>query len=419
MTDRYAAGYLRRSSADELNPGEVSREGQEAAVRALAARDGYTGELHLFTDWNRSASEERTAQRTEFLRLLSAIERGEVSAVYSLALDRLYRSSRTFWRLTDAARAHDVRIVTAREGVLGGDGSPMATAFAEITAVFASLELNTIKARNRSVAATRRTRGDAMGQPPYGLRVVRDAQGVAIKPIAWEDDPDRPLAPVLEAYRRAGTVLGATKILNAAGIKPPRDGQDFQNTTLTLILDRAGVLPPRNHRAHFSSGAVLAGLLRCHCGRTMTPSPSRNDFYCGRAKLIGAAAHGRMTVPEGRILPIIEDEVARLSIPYEGVEIGRDDPALRDSLAERRRRLALTFADGALDEATYRAELAALEVKVERIEAAAEIVLGPRLDWSAPTADVNAALRKMFEYVQLDAEMKVTEIVWKVPEFRA
>ena len=42
------------------------------------------------------------------------------------SLDRLYRSMRTFLRLTDAARKHGVRIVTLREGVLGGDESPMA-----------------------------------------------------------------------------------------------------------------------------------------------------------------------------------------------------------------------------------------------------------------------------------------------------
>ncbi|MFH1474440.1 MAG: recombinase family protein, partial [Chloroflexota bacterium] len=130
---RYPIAYLRRSSADASDPGDVSREAQEAAVRELARRDGHNGELRTLTDWDRSADEAKESKRAGFLAMLAAIERGECEVVYAASLDRLYRSMRTFVRLTDAARAHDVRIVTLREGVLGGDGSPMAQAFAEIT----------------------------------------------------------------------------------------------------------------------------------------------------------------------------------------------------------------------------------------------------------------------------------------------
>ena len=84
---------------------------------------------------------------------------------------------RTFVRLTDAAKAHGARVVTLREGVLGGDGSPMAQAFAQITAVFSELELNTAKARARGGIASRRRRGDALGRPPYGFTFTRDDAG--------------------------------------------------------------------------------------------------------------------------------------------------------------------------------------------------------------------------------------------------
>ena len=71
-----------------------------------------------------------------------------------------------------------------------------------------------------------------------------------------------------------------------------------------------------------------------------------------------------------------------------------------------------------MDEPTFRAELEALEQTVARIEAAAEIVEGVRLDWTAPVSDVNAALRALFEVVQLGPDMRVAEIKWRVPEWR-
>lgn len=40
MTRGYAAGYIGRSSADANSPGDVSREAQEAPIRALAECDG-------------------------------------------------------------------------------------------------------------------------------------------------------------------------------------------------------------------------------------------------------------------------------------------------------------------------------------------------------------------------------------------
>jgi DNA invertase Pin-like site-specific DNA recombinase len=425
MTERYAVAYLRRSTADDKNPGDVSREAQEAAIRNLAQRDGYAGELHTFEDWNRSADEAKEAKRAAFLGMLAAIERGEVSTVYAYALDRLYRSMRTFVRLTDAAKARDTRIVTAREGVLGGDGSPMARAFSEITAVFSSLELNTIKARNRGAAAARKARGDAMGQPPYGLRVVRDASGAAIKPIRWEDDPDRPLAPILKAYSAAGSVLGACKLLNAARVPMARGGDLWQPTSLALILDRAGLLPPHGTRRHYAKGAYLAAMLLCGspgCGRILTPDHKHlrtgSAYYCARAKWIGTPAHGPGWVRESVILPLIRAEADRLAIPFDAVEIGEDDAKGREGLAERKRRLALAFADGLFEEPEYRAELEKITESFKRLDATAEVVELPPLDWSAPVSEVNATLRALFEPIQLAPDMTIVEILWRAPELR-
>lgn len=97
---RYPAGYIRRSSADATDTGDASREAQEQAIRELARRDGHNGDLRILVDWDRSADPDKESRRAGFLALLSAIEGGELSAVYAASLDRLYRSLRTFTRLT-------------------------------------------------------------------------------------------------------------------------------------------------------------------------------------------------------------------------------------------------------------------------------------------------------------------------------
>jgi DNA invertase Pin-like site-specific DNA recombinase len=420
MTDRYAVAYLRRSAADDKNPGNVSREAQESAIRDLAQRDGYAGELHTFEDWNRSADEAKEAKRAAFLSMLAAIERGEVSTVYAYALDRLYRSMRTFVRLTDAAKARDVRIVTAREGVLGGDGSPMARAFSEITAVFSSLELNTIKARNHAAQKVRQDRGDKMGVPVYGKRVVRDADGKAERPIRWEDDPARPLAPLLEAYRRAGTVLGACRLLDAEGPEPLNGGK-WHPSSLALVLGREGVLPPIGKRVVVSRSALLSGMLVCADGTTLTPDHGKRGYYCRFGHWRRADIHPvglPAFVREDVLVPIIRTEADRLAVPFDEVELGQDDGTARDSLAERKRRLAMAFADNLLSEEEYREQVDAIAKQVERIEAAAEVVDLPPLDWTAPVAEVNAALRSLFWPIQLLPDMGVSKIEWRVPEWR-
>jgi hypothetical protein len=310
-----------------------------------------------------------------------------------------------------------VRIVTQREGVLGGDGSPMARAFAEITAVFTSLELNTIKARNQAAYAARKARGDKMGIAPYGLRVVRDETGKAVKPIQWEDDPAQPLEPILGAYRRAGSVLGACKLLTAAGVPTSYGKKEWQAPALTGILARAGVLPPRGTRRHYSHDDLLAGLLLCHCGRTMTPDHAKGRYYCGRSKI--APDHGRGSVRQRAILPLIRAEADRLRIPGDAVAMGEQREDTRESLSERKRRLGMAFVDKLLEESDYRAELAKLAEEVDRLDAAAEIVNDVHLDWTAPPVVVNAALRALFHPIQLGPDMSVQPILWRVPEWRA
>jgi hypothetical protein len=195
------------------------------------------------------------------------------------------------------------------------------------------------------------------------------------------------------------------------------------------------MLPPRNHRRLYARSALFAGLLRCHCGRIMTPDHAHlrtgTAYYCARSKWIGTAVHGPGWVREAAILPEIRAEADRLRVPdaagraANAVEKGQDDPSARDSLAERKRRLAIGFADELLDEAEYREQLAAIGREVEHLDAFAEVVELPPLDWSQPPEIVNGILRALFEPIQLNANMGIVvaadgrpEILWRAPELR-
>jgi DNA invertase Pin-like site-specific DNA recombinase len=435
MTERYAVAYIRRSTADENgNRGDVSREAQESAVRELARRDGCEDGLKVYTDWGKSADEAKEAARKEYGRMLAAVERGEVSTVYAFSLDRLARSVVTFGRLLRATKERNVRIVTQREGDLSDTGNVAAWGYGFLASFFAEFELRTAKDRNQKALTVRRARGDALGPVPYGQRIVRDAQGRAEHPVRWEDDPDRPLAPVLAAYASAGSVYAAAKALDAAEVPTPRGNKEddgkpkvWNTTSLTKILDRAGLLPSHEHRRVYARSAIFAGLLRCHCrSRILTPDTARGRYYCARGKRDGTPKHGPSWVAESRLYPVIRAEADRLRVPGDAVALGEQNEDALGNLAERKRRLAMAFADTLLSEEEYREQVDAIGKQVERLDAAAEIVDLPALDWSQPPEIVNAILRAMFEPIQLDANMNIVtgadgrpEILWRVPEWRA
>ncbi len=429
MTRRYPIGYVRRSSADATSPGDVSREAQETAVHELARRDGYNGETVILTDWDKSADPEKESRRTGYLAMLAAIERGEVSAVYAASLDRLYRSMRTFVRLTDAAKVHDVRIVTLREGVLGGDGSPMAQAFAEITAVFSSLELRTAQARAAGGLAVRRERGDHIGMTGYGWRLARTPDGKLARSVTGgnvlELDPDRPLGPILDAMReaRGGTrhpvtgerisgILGACKLLQARGI-PTRDGRTvWRSTTLRRIIEANApelVPPPGASGRRQPSNAMLAQLLRCPCGAILTPEAAgkwrKPGYRCARGNRLGRGTHGPVYVTEAAVLPFVqaETEALRRRLPTEYQTAGEDRK--REALDAKRARVVDAFMDGTIDKADRDRRLVAVDAALEAIEDVARIVAVPPIDWAWTAADINAILRAMFREIRLGPDL--------------
>ena len=419
----HPVAYLRKSKSDDPTR-EVSREVQEQSVRELAAKDGHNGDMVLYVDWDRSADESKTRRRTEFLRMLSAIERGEVSVVYAYAADRLYRSLLTYARLLAACQEHRVRIVTAREGEVGDD--PDGEFRSGLGALLAARELNVAKARAKGAYEARLRRGDHIGTAPYGYRAVK-VDGV----LRLEPDPSRPVEPVLEAYRRSGRrPRAAVRILNDELHLPAPRGGTWDTQTLKRIVTREApkLLPMRTasgRRDPVGKPAILAKLLRCPCGRLLTPlrhverrwsrETSSMSYYCSRGQT-ERGTHPVLYVSERKLLEWVKAEAARFD-PKADIGTRADSNARRDALLGQRERLGMALVDGLLSREAAKAKADAIDAELGALEATETAVELPQgIDWDRWDAGaINAVLRSLWQYVQLGPDLLPVEAEWRIP----
>src|SRR5664280_1140153 len=194
--------YIRRSVASRADPGDVSREFQTEAVRALA--NGDAARLVIIDrDWGRSAATDKTGRRLAFLALLDAIEAGDVSALYAYSTDRLARSVEWSARLLNACRRAGVPIVT-REGRIEPGDAGAALLFNVLAAVNENA-LSGMEAKARASIGRRQARNVEAGRAPNA--------GMGRKAYGPETT-----AAVLAAFDAAGSFLGATKALTAASV---------------------------------------------------------------------------------------------------------------------------------------------------------------------------------------------------------
>ncbi|MDQ3407051.1 MAG: recombinase family protein, partial [Chloroflexota bacterium] len=99
--------YLRKSRV--TTESTLSWQVQEEKVRELAAQHGDADDLLLLSDWNRSGRKGVNG-RPGYHQLVTMIEQGQVSALYSYSLSRLSRSLSDFSRLVELCVERQVPI---------------------------------------------------------------------------------------------------------------------------------------------------------------------------------------------------------------------------------------------------------------------------------------------------------------------
>lgn len=414
-----AAAYIRRSSADEDSPGDVSKEAQLVAVRGLAMAAGIDPDsLAVYEDWGKSADERKKSKRTAYLRLLSDIKARKFTHVFAYHTDRLIRSVADFTELTEVADGHTTIQVPGMT-LTGSD--PMAKAFAQLAAVFAELELGRIKERVNKGFAVRRSRGDVFGSSRYGYRLAKDP---ATKVISWERDPSVPLDQVLEVVRaNGGNVLKSCLDLKAMKVPAPKGGDDWATSALTRIIEReAPDLRPRKARdgKRQPTTSVLTGLVRCPtCDATMTPVGTRNGLYCRNGQ---RTPHPKYFTKDAAVLAMLHE--ATDGRTFTRFSFAVDDAAKADIVKaeERWRRANRRYQMGGIGDAEYEAEAKRWKAAQDKAEGDDT---GLRLDvhegmpyvrWDADTATVNGDLRRIISEVRLDpTTLAPVELVWRNP----
>ena len=263
--ERLAVAYLRRSTATEANPGNDSHEAQLAAVQRLCGPA-----VTVYEDWGKSGRGDGS-KRPEYQRLKADIVAGKVASVCAYSLTRLGRNTKELLSFAELCDKHGVTVRTSTESL------DTSTAFGRfmLTILAAVAELELEMGIERSVAAqtARKERHELAGldvpgnRPIYGTRNVTEGGLTRV-----ESDPERPIEPILTAYRDAGSVRGACELLRARGVPAPGGGVVWGVSTLRRILDHYASLGmvelpevrSRSGRRPVKATALFAGLLRCH-----------------------------------------------------------------------------------------------------------------------------------------------------------
>jgi DNA invertase Pin-like site-specific DNA recombinase len=430
MTNAQPNAYIRRSVASRADPGDVSREYQTDAVRALAGQDAARLVI-IDQDWGRSADRDKTDRRLAFLALLDAIEAGTVSALYAYSLDRLARSQQWSARLLDACELAGVTIVTT-EGRFAPDDDGARVTFG-VLSVMNENALRGMKRKARSTIARRQARNVEAGRAP-NAGMGRKAYG-----------PDTTDA-VLAAFDEAGTFLGAVKALTTAGVpsmlggKPnPRGngssyGWNVRTVARIIRRERAGM--PAKARQGDRGPAhrhVLSGLLTCACGATLSsmPRPGGHQvgYWCRKAH--SDPGHSRpYVVSERFLLPAIKAEAAHLRPldPRTGGPLTEyaetDRTAELDALEAERKNILEMARRGMVDMNEAERMVAEVKARSDALTHAARAVAIPQaIDWTWPTAALNSALSALFDHVQLGPDLRPLPypegFAWIVPEWRA
>jgi DNA invertase Pin-like site-specific DNA recombinase len=412
--------YLRKSKVQ--NDRHVSWEVQEAEIRALSARNGDT-DLNIMSDWGRSGRGEKTRLRPEYQRLRAMIEADEVSVVYAYSLSRLSRSLGEYASLAELCRDHGVRVRLAKEGEF--DYASASGRFTVgILALLAQMEAELAQERARDTIQARRARGDHIGSAGFGKRLEN---GTLV------DHPDEDLADVTAAYRDAGSFAGAAKILNRHDVSS-KFGKSWSGTTVKRVLTTGAPSELTGRRVEARvrqrGSFVLSRLLRCPCGQIMTGRRDRTrtkygtygpytSYQCYRGRF--EPDHPRpYAIREHALIPWIIAEAARLRVPVESVTMAADAEGDAARLVEERRKLALGFARGGLDDETYAAEDDKLAAALAAIEdRGSDLIVPQAVDWTQPPAVVNELLRAMWKDVTLGPDLLPVEAMWRREEWRA
>ena len=219
-----AVAYIRVSTLLQATEG-VSLEAQEAKIKLWCAAND--AELAgVFVD--AGISGKRSDNRPQLQAALEAVSAGSVLVVYSLS--RLARSTKDTLAISDRLQKANCDLVSLSEKI---DTTTAAGKMVfRMLAVLAEFERDQISERVSTVVAHKRSKGERVGQVPFGY----DLAGDGVKLIA--NDAEQRILEDIRELRASGLSLRdiATQ-LNTLKL-PTKKGGEWKHSTVQSILGR-------------------------------------------------------------------------------------------------------------------------------------------------------------------------------------
>jgi DNA invertase Pin-like site-specific DNA recombinase len=200
-------GYV-RVSTDEQSDSGLGLKAQRAAIRAEAARHGWTL-LETFED---VASGKTLRRRPGLEAAFAAVASGAADGLIVSKLDRLSRSVRDFSEILARFQRNGWALVVMDLGV--DTSTIMGAAMAQMVSVFSELERKRIAERTREALAIKKASGVRLGRPPtVPTAVIRRIQrqrkrGDSLRAIAESLNRDKVATAQGGAKWYAATVRG-------------------------------------------------------------------------------------------------------------------------------------------------------------------------------------------------------------------
>jgi site-specific DNA recombinase len=170
-----AIGYVRVSTDQQADRG-VSLEAQAEKIRAMAVVHN-AHLLDILVDGGESA---KSLNRPGMARLLAIVDAGEVETVIVAKLDRLTRSVKDLCTLLERFERRSVALISVAESL--DTGSAAGRLVLNIMTAVSQWEREAIGERTRDALCHKRSKGERVGNIPFGSRLAADGQHLEPEP---------------------------------------------------------------------------------------------------------------------------------------------------------------------------------------------------------------------------------------------
>jgi DNA invertase Pin-like site-specific DNA recombinase len=218
-----AVGYIRVSTDDQ----SLGPEAQREAIEAYCASRGFQL-VDVRFDLGVSGGT-ALEKRPGLLAALDALKVHRAGLLLVAKRDRLARDVVVAALVERLAEKHGATVESA-DGV-GAGGGPEAQLMRTLVDAFAAYERALIRSRTKAALAVKRSRGERIGEVPYGLRVTRDGKLETSEAEAFA------VARVRKLRGEGFSIRAIAQRLDAEGLKPR--GARWHPNTVARLLSRA------------------------------------------------------------------------------------------------------------------------------------------------------------------------------------